>query len=392
MKKVITIIILLAAAIGIGLLAQTHPGYVLIQVGHWSIQTSLWFALATLIIVLIIADLIVTLLNKLAQGVARISIWRQHYQRQSARQGLMHGLLAYSTEQYHQAQAYLQRYTKASEQPFITQWFLTKSLIAQHQPVDQAIQATQQAAHKKQRPYIYLLKAEHYIHQKQWQQAHQQLKQLPKKLAHTSQALKFKSLCLANQKHWEDLWPILQTLTPKLGNSLPEPFQTFQRQAFIRIATKHSKRYNHLKHYWQTLTPSNQTHPECAVAFIKQCQQLKPKLAPQWAKNWLDQRYSDQVLQAYCKLNGSNLQSRIDQLHEWHELYEQAAISYYLGYFYYQSHNQQQATHYAKLAWAQGEPKGLILLLLIYIEQQDLLTALDVLQQQFKTNHDSHSS
>lgn len=390
MKKLITILILLAIAIGLGLLAQTHPGYVLIQIGHWSIQTSLWFALATLILCLILGDLIVTLINSLIRGMTHVSIWRQRYQKLAAHKALTEGLLAFATEQHDRAFHQLKRYASSSDLALINQVYIVKTRLAQNEPAEQALQTAHNLAEQKNKPYIQLLEAQYHLQQHNWEQTLECVKQLPRKFAHSAQALKIKSHCLAHQKHWEDLWPVLQTLARQCSDQLESPYDDYQKQAFCRIIVKYTKRYHQLKHYWQQLTSENQANADCVIAFLKRCHQLKPKAATEWAESWLNNHYSDNVLQLYYTINQKQLKSTINQLHDWYQIHSQPNISYYLAYSYYLYNNLYQAEQYAQSAWSQGNIQGLLLILFIYLEQQDSLTAQQSLAQQLQIDQNQH--
>lgn len=383
MKKVITILVFLGIAIGLGLLAQTYPGYVLLQVGHWSIQTSLWFALALAIVFIILVRLIIKLISSIGSGFASLSIWRQHYRRLSAQKTLTQGVLAYSSENWQQASHHCQRYAKRSDQPFLHYWFWAQALLHQNQNADKAIKLALSSASDKQQPYVYLLQAQAYFNQRQWQQCIKQIKQLPKQLQQTTLALKLHCQCLVQQKLWEDLWPVVNQLKQQLEDNLPDYYHQCQQKAFCRIVNKHTQRLSQLKQYWQQLTETNQGNSECALAFIKRAQQLKPKILTTWITEWLDDHYSESVVKAFIELDNIELNNKIEQLQKWYEAYEKAGLSYYLGYCYYCYNQLQQAHQHAQTAWAQGDTKGLVLLLLIYLNQQDSESALEALNQHF---------
>lgn len=392
MKKLITTLIILAVAIALGLIAHTYPSYVLIQIGQWSIQTSLWFTLIALAILWLIIDFIATLIKGLNRSVSHIATWRQHHRRSAAQKALTQGILAYYTEEFDTVEPTLTNHTQASDQPFLHNWLAIQALIAQNQPIDHLLDSIEQSADKTQKHYINLLKAESCIINHYWQQAQQHLKQLPKKLAHTPRALKLKSQALAHENQWEDLWPILQTLANKLSHHLPQPYQNYQQQAFNHIVNNHTKRYSQLKQYWQQLSRDNQNNPECALAFLKRCQQLKPKTTADWTENWLENNYSPQVIEAYSQLDNITLKRQIDCLHQLLEQYNQPEIYYHLAYKYYQYKSPHQAVHYAQIAWKQGSTQALLIILLIHLQQQDSFTALQFLNQHFQHDTREHKS
>lgn len=64
MRRVIFYFIILVLAIWVGLRIHADSGYVLISYGHWTIETSLWFALLALIITLSLIHFIILISRK----------------------------------------------------------------------------------------------------------------------------------------------------------------------------------------------------------------------------------------------------------------------------------------------------------------------------------------
>lgn len=76
----------LAAGALLGWLMQRDPGYVFISLANYTLETSVWFALASMLALWVAAALAVALLRRVFSGRSRIAAWRQgHRQRQAQR-------------------------------------------------------------------------------------------------------------------------------------------------------------------------------------------------------------------------------------------------------------------------------------------------------------------
>lgn len=87
------------------LLAQRDPGYLLFSYGGFSIETSLWFALLSLLVLL----WLLRLLQRLLRGGQRLGSWWQHRDVRRQAQRVDEGLIAFAEGQWRQAHHRLSR-------------------------------------------------------------------------------------------------------------------------------------------------------------------------------------------------------------------------------------------------------------------------------------------
>jgi HemY protein len=76
MKKLFVTFLLILCAIVIGFFVQKDPGYVLLSYNGWTIETSLWVALASFIIVFLLVYFVVRLIRNTANLDIRWHNWR----------------------------------------------------------------------------------------------------------------------------------------------------------------------------------------------------------------------------------------------------------------------------------------------------------------------------
>lgn len=119
MKYLLIALLVLGAAIGLGLLASHDPGYVLINYAGWSIESS--FVIFVLLILLLFTLFYFTL--RLLFGTmhlpGRMSGWRQHRQAVHARKETHQGLIALAEGHWEEAEKKLSHAAGSNDTPLI---------------------------------------------------------------------------------------------------------------------------------------------------------------------------------------------------------------------------------------------------------------------------------
>jgi len=76
MMRAIFVFLLLLGAIWLGLLWQHDPGYILITIQHWTIETTIWMGCIVLLIVYVLLYIILRLLSAIINARATWKTWR----------------------------------------------------------------------------------------------------------------------------------------------------------------------------------------------------------------------------------------------------------------------------------------------------------------------------
>lgn len=119
MKLLFFIIVVLVGAVGLALLAQSESGYVLINYGPWSVETSFTFAAVVLLLGFV---LFYTALRLAAVALAlpgRLRAWRRERRTLRARLVTLRGLTALAEGHWLKAERDLSRYAGRSETPLL---------------------------------------------------------------------------------------------------------------------------------------------------------------------------------------------------------------------------------------------------------------------------------
>ena len=91
MRRLLFFIIVLTAAIWVGLLLKGHPGYVLIAYDKWTVETSLWFAVLSLVLSLLAIYIIVRIFSALFNLSTRFGRWRHRWQKSRMNKAMREG-------------------------------------------------------------------------------------------------------------------------------------------------------------------------------------------------------------------------------------------------------------------------------------------------------------
>lgn len=248
-------LLLLIVAIGMiaGPLLEGHQGYVLMALGHYTIEMSVIGLITGLIVVFIIAQMLFSLLKQLWLGVPRI---RKHWlnrQVESARQQTQQGLLAMYQGDYQDAQLYLAKSAKGSESPSLN-YLSAARAAAQQGEIQQSDKLLDKADRQNNDPQtqqaILLARAQLKLGSGDTAAAAQLLEQLPESQRQRPSALQLTFELAKAQQDWDTQLSILTQLTKQD----PIHWQINLEQAYSgKFKTLAKAGIDPFKTYWKAL-------------------------------------------------------------------------------------------------------------------------------------------
>lgn len=134
MKFLILSLLVLSGVVGLALLAQEDPGYVLLAWGDWTAESTLSLLLVALVIGFALTYMAVRLLVGSWHLPGRMARWRRQQRAEKARRSTQQGLLALAEGNWKRAERYLIRDAADSEIPLIN--YLGAARAAQKQGAD----------------------------------------------------------------------------------------------------------------------------------------------------------------------------------------------------------------------------------------------------------------
>jgi len=117
----VLIIVAIALALGAGFIwaADFEPGFVLLQYGNWSLETSLLVFAVAFILLVVAAYMLLRSLILMKQTPARLSAWNQTQRQKRASRALTRGLITLEEGRWAEAERLLIRHARNSETPLL---------------------------------------------------------------------------------------------------------------------------------------------------------------------------------------------------------------------------------------------------------------------------------
>ncbi|MFM8332675.1 MAG: heme biosynthesis HemY N-terminal domain-containing protein [Candidatus Methylumidiphilus sp.] len=219
MKRVLLLIGLLAVLLGAAffglrhLAAQGQAGYVIVGIGHWSVETSLMFAGIVLALTFLLLYFAIRLAITLVR-LPKILKKRSHEQRsQRSQEALLAGLIESAEGNFESAEKHLIRHAANSGVPLIN--YLTAARAAQSRGAmeqrDEYLKLAQETMPEAELA-IGLTKAELQLSNKQFNEALEGLTQLDKIAPSHAAVLKLMHQAYARAEDWEGLSQLIPNL------------------------------------------------------------------------------------------------------------------------------------------------------------------------------------
>lgn len=172
MKRILIILFVLLVATYLGLQLNWDPGYVLIAINQWTVETTLWFALLTLFIGFVLGHVLLLLWARIVKIPANYHDWRTKHNSMIAQKKTRQGLIEFSEGYWAKAKNHLIKALPNTDTPLLN--YLTAARAAQemgdHEARDNYLREAQQSMPEAQIA-VELTQAQLQLANKQWEQA-----------------------------------------------------------------------------------------------------------------------------------------------------------------------------------------------------------------------------
>jgi len=145
-KLLLISLLALIGAVALALLIKDNPGYVLIAVGSWSVETTLALLVFFLLAVFAALYFVIRFLVRLWSMPRNVTNWRKHRKEEKAQKALTYGLIELAEGQWRQAERQVLKYAKQSEAPILN--YLIAARAAQEQGAEDRRDRYLQLAHQ----------------------------------------------------------------------------------------------------------------------------------------------------------------------------------------------------------------------------------------------------
>lgn len=234
MIRALLVFILLLISVYLGTQLQHDPGYLLIAVNHWTIETTLCVAVIGLCLVFVILHVFLLLLYRIFHFPATLNHWRTKRRIQKAQTKTRQGLIEFSEGHWLRAKNHLINALPDTETPLLN--YLTAARAAQemgdNKLRDDYLREAQQSM-PEARIAVELTQAQLQMANQQWEQALATLRHLQDLAPQHPYVLKLLMRLYEEVKDWPQLIALLPELKKNQVVSGDE-YQRLQRQTYLQ--------------------------------------------------------------------------------------------------------------------------------------------------------------
>ncbi len=241
MIRILWALIILLAAVFAGIQLNVDPGYVLITINHWTLETTVWFAVFALLVVFMFIYCLFRGAYKIARTPSAIRAWFARHQAQKAQATTRQGLIEYSEGYWQKAQNHLIQALPNTDTPLLN--YLTAARAAQKmgdsQLRDHYLREAQQSM-PEAKIAVELTQAQLQLANHQWEQALATLRHLQDLAPRHPYVLKLLSHLYEEVKDWPQLIALLPDLKRyKVLNE--QHYLTLEQNAYLQAMLELAK-------------------------------------------------------------------------------------------------------------------------------------------------------
>lgn len=301
MKRLLALLIALGVAVAIGISIYRYPAVIVIGFGAWRIDLPFWIGILLLVIFYLVLHVVLAVWRLLYQAARSLAHFGTHYRKHRAKALIRRGLLAEMEGDYLLAEKSLAQSAQYSETPWMA--YLTAAKAAQlsgdEKKAEQYLQHAQVLAPDSAFA-IALIRAQHCLHQKQYEQAVHWLLPWSDKKPNAMPVLSGLKEAYSGLENWEKLSHLL----PRLKRSAlfsKEAYTEFENDVWQKRLTKTPA--VKVPTVWQEMPNDKHTQPDCALIYAKTLMQNKQiEEAESVLKHAIKQKWDERLVRCYGRL------------------------------------------------------------------------------------------
>ncbi|OCH98179.1 protoporphyrinogen oxidase [Legionella jamestowniensis] len=305
MIRILIIFLVLLVSVWIGVQLNRDPGYLLIAINHWTVETNLWVAILGLILAFFLLHTLLLLVSKITTIPEAYRNWQSKRRQQKAQAKTQKGFIEFSEGHWAQARNHLIKALPDTDSPLLN--YLTAARAAQemgdHSLRDDYLREAQQSM-PDAKIAVELTQAQLQLANKQWEQALATLRHLQDLAPNHPYVLKLLVRLYKEVKDWQPLIALLPAL--KKNHVFSEKaFHLLRTQAYLGAMTDLAKsaELEPLKKIMATLPKDLRQDPEliaiyCSILLERhEDAQAEPIL-----RNALRKTFDENLVNLYGKL------------------------------------------------------------------------------------------
>ncbi len=311
MMRILIIFFVLLISVVLGVQLSHDPGYLLISINHWSLETTLWVAAMALIITFILLHSLFLLASAIAKSPKTFRQWQAKRRVLKAQAQTRKGMIEFSEGYWSQARLHLIEALPNTESPLLN--YLTAAKAAQEmgnsQLRDNYLREAEQAI-PDAKIAVELTQAQLQLENHQWEQALATLQHLKTLAPRHPYVLKL----LMHLYHELKDWPQLLALLPELRKSQSlsrKAYDKLQQQTYLAAFSDIAK-YNQPEAMTKLINhlPKNlRQNPEIMAVYceflLKQHEYIKAEAI---IRNCLRKQYNEELINLYGQFKANDKQ------------------------------------------------------------------------------------
>jgi len=311
MIRIFFVFILLLISVALGVYFSKDPGYLLISINHWTIESTLLVAIMALIISFVLLHGFLVFLRQTTQLSSNYQHWRAARRVQKAQATTRRGLIEFSEGYWSAAKNHLLKALPDTDMPLLN--YLTAARAAQemgeNQLRDNYLREAQQSM-PDAKIAVELTQAQLQLANQQWEQALATLRHLQDMAPHHPYVLKLLMHLYQEVRDWPQLIDLLPELKKYSVISNAE-FETLRQHAWLQAMTDLARlsQADALTDMVEKLPRPLQHDTDlmaCYCSFLIQNNQTE--LAESILNRCLRRQYHDKLINLYSQIDGGEKQ------------------------------------------------------------------------------------
>ncbi|MFI4962576.1 MAG: heme biosynthesis HemY N-terminal domain-containing protein [Legionellales bacterium] len=271
MMRVLFAFIVLLGSIILGVQLNYDPGYVLIAINHWTLETTLWIGVFGLLMLFLFLHIVLQLCTKMAKTPGAINQWHTRHLAQKAQETTRKGLIEYSEGYWLKAKNHLIQALPNADTPLLN--YLTAARAAQKmgdsQLRDHYLREAQQSM-PEAKIAVELTQAQLQLANHQWEQALATLRHLQDLAPKHPYVLKLLMHLYEEVRDWNQLIALLPTLKRNKVITATE-FEQIQNNTYLQAIGDLAKQNQTqtITDLFHAMPKSLSTNPEIVAEYVR---------------------------------------------------------------------------------------------------------------------------
>lgn len=316
MKLLFIVLLTVIVAVVIALLAVEDPGYVLVAVGTWTLETTLVLAIITWISTFAAFYYGIRLISRLMGAPGDIQHWRRDRREQKAEKSLTRGLIDLAEGHWSDAEKRVVKYAAEGHTPLLN--YLAAARAAQAQGKDKRRDHYLKLAHENNPSAdiaVGLTQAELQLNQNQWEQALATLRHLQQIAPKHPQVLKVLAKLYQKLGDWNQLLELLPMLR-KLKIFDPEIIDELSQEAHVSLL-QNAETSAAVADVWSLIPKSSRENEQVLITYAqKLIKSGDSSLAEPLLRHALRHQHSDQLMWLYGLVESADPGQQLSYLEE----------------------------------------------------------------------------